>query len=298
MNRNTYITIGVVAIVVVAAIAAVSFSGGTKAITINQKGSDTMLELCQNWAEDFHDENPSNNVVISGGGSGPGIQALITKDTDIADASRQMTQAEKDQATAAGVNPIEFRVAIDGIAMIVHEGNPIKTLTMDQLRGIFNGTYTNWNQLGGADKTVITYGRQSTSGTYAYFQEVVLQKKDYRTDMVQQTGNSAIVNAVAGDTGGIGYVGIGYAKENTGISVVELKKNATAPAYSPLNETAVLSFKYSLSRYLFVYTNGAPTGAVKTYITWILDKGQTVAQQVGYYPLPQDILTQERAKLV
>jgi phosphate transport system substrate-binding protein len=182
--------------------------------------------------------------------------------------------------------------------MIVHEGNPIKTLTMDQLRGIFNGTYTNWNQLGGADKTIITYGRQSTSGTYAYFQEVVLQKKDYRTDMVQQTGNSAIVNAVAGDTGGIGYVGIGYAKENTGISVVELKKNATAPAYSPLNETAVLSFNYSLSRYLYVYTNGAPTGAVKTYITWILDKGQTVAQQVGYYPLPQDILTQERAKLV
>jgi len=298
MNRNTYIAIGVVAIVVVAAIAAVSFSGGTKTTTINQKGSDTMLELCQNWAEDFHNENPSVNMVVSGGGSGPGIQALITKDTDIADASRQMTQAEKDQATAAGVNPVEFKVAIDGIAMIVHEGNPIKTLTMDQLRGIFNGTYTNWNQLGGADKTIITYGRQSTSGTYAYFQEVVLQKKDYRTDMVQQTGNSAIVNAVAGDTGGIGYVGIGYAKENTGISVVELKKNATAPAYSPLNETAVLSFNYSLSRYLFVYTNGAPTGAVKTYITWILDKGQTVAQQVGYYPLPQDILTQERAKLV
>jgi phosphate transport system substrate-binding protein len=298
MNRNTYIAIGVVAIVVVAAIAAVSFSGGTKTTTINQKGSDTMLELCQNWAEDFHNENPSINMVVSGGGSGPGIQALITKDTDIADASRQMTQAEKDQATAAGVNPVEFKVAIDGIAMIVHEGNPIKTLTMDQLRGIFNGTYTNWNQLGGADKTIITYGRQSTSGTYAYFQEVVLQKKDYRTDMVQQTGNSAIVNAVAGDTGGIGYVGIGYAKENTGISVVELKKNATAPAYSPLNETAVLSFNYSLSRYLYVYTNGAPTGAVKTYITWILDKGQTVAQQVGYYPLPQDILTQERAKLV
>jgi phosphate transport system substrate-binding protein len=297
MNRNSYIAIGIVVIVVVAAIAAVTLSGGTRTETINQKGSDTMLELGQNWAEDFHNENPSINVIVSGGGSAVGIQALISKNTDIADASREIGQTEINQATANGVNPVEFKVAIDGIAIIVHQGNPIDTLTIEQLRGIYNGTYTNWDQLGGPDSTIVTYGRQSTSGTYAYFQEVILLKKDYRTDMIQQTGNSAIVSAVAVDTGGIGYVGIGYAKGASGIALVDLKKNATAPAYSPLNETAVLSFEYSLSRYLYVYTDGAPTGAIKTYMGWILDQGQTVAQQVGYYALPQDVLTQMRAKL-
>jgi phosphate transport system substrate-binding protein len=297
MNRNSYIAIGVIVIVVVAAIAAVAFSGGTKAETINQKGSDTMLELCQNWAEDFHNEKPLINVIVSGGGSAVGIQALITKNTEIADASRQINQTETSQATTNDVNPVEFKVALDGIAIIVHQSNSIHTLTLAQLRGVYNGTYTNWNQLGGPGRTIVTYGRQSTSGTYAYFQEVVLLKKDYRTDMNQMTGNSAIVDAVKGDAGGIGYVGIGYAKSATGINILDLKKNETAPAYSPTNETAVLTFKYSLSRYLYVYTNGAPTGAVKTYIAWILDQGQTVASQIGYYALPQDVLTQMKAKL-
>jgi phosphate transport system substrate-binding protein len=296
MNRNSYIAIGIV-VIVVAAIAAVALSGGTKTQTINEKGSDTMLELAQNWAETFHNEKSSISVVVSGGGSAVGLQALISKNTDIADASRGINSTESSQATANGVSPFEVKVAIDGIAIIVHQGNPISTLTIAQLRGIYNGTLTNWNQLGGPDKTIVTYGRQSTSGTYAYFQEVVLLKGNYRTDMNQMTGNSAIVDAVSGDTGGIGYVGIGYAKSATGISILDLKKTATAQAYSPFNETAVLNFTYPLARYLYVYTDGAPTGATKTYISWILDEGQTVAQQVGYYALPQDILTQMKAKL-
>lgn len=297
MKKSALIAIGIIGLVVVAGIAAVALSGGPGGETINQKGSDTMLELAQNWAENFHDDYPSISVIVSGGGSSVGIQALISKNTDVADASREIKQSEMDQAAANGVNPIEFKVALDGIAIIVHQQNPIGVLTIDQLRGIYNGTYTNWNQLGGPDRTIVAYGRQSTSGTYAYFQEVVLRNGDYRTDMNQMTGNSAIVNAVEGDIGGIGYVGIGYAESSTGISIVNLKKNETAPAYSPLNDTAVLSFDYPLARYLYVYTDGAPAGALKTYISWILDEGQTIARQIGYYPLPEEVLAEMRARL-
>ncbi len=297
MKRSALITIGMIGIVVVAGIAAVALSGGPGSETINQKGSDTMLELAQNWAENFHDDQPSISVIVSGGGSSVGIQALISKNTDVADASREIKQSEMDQALANRVSPVEFKVALDGIAIIVHQVNPTGVLTIDQLRGIYNGTYTDWNQLGGPDRTIVAYGRQSTSGTYAYFQEVVLRNADYRTDMNQMTGNSAIVNAVEGDVGGIGYVGIGYAESSTGISIVDLKKNETAPAYSPLNDTAVLAFDYPLARYLYVYTDGTPVGALRTYISWILDEGQTIAQQIGYYPLPEEVLAEMRARL-
>ncbi len=204
---------------------------------------------------------------------------------------------EIDSAVAAGANPVEFRVAIDGIAIVVHQTNSIGELTIEELRGIYNGTYTNWNQLGGPDRTIVSYGRQSTSGTYVFFQEHVLLNGDYRTDMQGMTGNSAIVSAISADQGGIGYVGIGYAVGATGINVVNLKQNESSLAYSPLDEDAVLSGDYSLSRYLYLYTNGPPTGALKVYISWILTDGQAVAEEIGFYALPSEVVDEEMAKL-
>ena len=268
--------------------------------TIKQKGSDTMLELAQIWAERYHENNTNVSIEVSGGGSGVGIQEFIKKSIDIAQASRQMKATEIQQAKDAGLNPVEFKVAVDGVAIIVHQNNPINNLTIGQLRGIYNGTYTNWNQVGGPDKAIVTFGRQSTSGTYQYFQEVVLKNGAYIPSMQQMTGNAAIISGVQGDDRAIGYVGIGYAKESSGISVLQLKHNATSTAYAPTDKSAVLSGQYELSRPLYLYTNGVQQDEVWIWLNWILDAnaGQKVAEQAGFYALPQDMLELQRAKLV
>jgi len=185
---------------------------GSNTGTVAEKGSDTMYELCVLWSQKFANET-GITVGIAGGGSGTGITAFIAKQVDIAQASRQMKQTEKDQAIANGVNPVEWKVAMDGIAIIVEKSNPITVLTMDQLAKIYKGNFTNWNEVGGSDKSIVLYGRNSASGTYAYFQEVTLANKPYATSMQQFAGNSQIVVQVTQNHGGIGYVGIGYAKQ-------------------------------------------------------------------------------------
>jgi phosphate transport system substrate-binding protein len=296
-----------VAIVVIAAVAgAIVLSSGddnnnqTQVTTIKEKGSDTMLELVTSWSEGYHNFNANISVDVAGGGSGVGINALINKQIDVCAASRKMSATELSQASTNGVNPVEFKVAIDGIAIITHTGNPVSVLTIEQLRGIYNGTYTNWNQVGGPDHAIVLYGRQSTSGTYAYVQEVVLLKGAYSSSMQQLQGNNQIVSAVQNDQYGIGYVGIGYARTATGINLLDLKKDASSTAFSPLNETAVLAQQYSLSRYLYLYTNGSPADANWQFLNWILDanKGQKVAVDMGFYALPSDVLASMRAKLV
>jgi phosphate transport system substrate-binding protein len=291
-KKTTFIAIALVAILLLVAIAGaivLSNNGGNQpqATTISEKGSDTMLELVTSWSEAFHNDSKNITVDVAGGGSGVGITALINKQIDVCAASRQMTPSEITLAKANGVNPVEFKTAIDGIAIITHTGNPIANLTIGQLRGIYNGTVTNWNQVGGPDHAIVLYGRQSTSGTYAYVQEVVLLKGPYSSSMQQLQGNNQIVSAVQQDQYGIGYVGIGYAKSATGINLLQLKKDASSTAISPLNETAVLTQKYSLSRYLFLYTDGVPSGAIKDFMAWVIGtNGQGIATIMGFYALP------------
>lgn len=294
-----YIAVIVVAVVIVAGLAAVLASGGsnTPKTKVTEIGSDTMLELMQLCAEDFNAESDSVSVSITGGGSGVGITKLIEGSVDVAQASRAMTSAEKQDATSRGVEAVEFKVAIDGIAVITNQANAVTTLTLDQLANIYNGTYTNWNQVGGADRAIVLYGRQPTSGTYQYFEEVVLKKgkvggSDYAATMKQQTGNQQILSQVEQDAGAIGYVGVGYAKQGAdNIHVLDLKKNSTAPAYNALDENAVLDQSYALARYLFLYTNGAPTGAVRDWVSYVLssDGGQMIAAEAGFYALPADV---------
>ena len=297
-----YLVIGVVAIIIVAAVGVLLFQGNDdddgEGGVIAQKGSDTMLELCQIWAEQYMVENPGVEVVVSGGGSSTGIAYLINGEVDIAQASRQMKDSEIASAVAAGFTPTEFKVAIDGIAIITHGDNPVSVLTIEQLRGIYNGTITNWNEVGGEDEDITLYGRQSTSGTYEFFWEHVLEKENYSSSMNMLSGNSAIVSAVQGDEGGIGYVGIGYAS-TSGINVLELKKNSTSEAYSPLDAEAVQSGTYDLSRYLYLYTDGTPTDHISRWLSWILnaDLGQKVAEEIGFYALSAEVIAEERAKL-
>jgi phosphate transport system substrate-binding protein len=302
-KKNMYLAIAVVAIIVIAGLGLALMSNNKSSpastVSIKQKGSDTMLELSQLWSEAYHQNYTNINVDVSGGGSGVGVQALMDNTIDVAQSSRAMTSSEKDNMTAAGRTPIEISVAVDGISIIVNSGNGVTTLTMDQLKGIYNGSITNWNQVGGVDRTITLYGRQSTSGTYQYFQEVVLSKGNYSVNMNLLQGNSAIVESVRGDASGIGYVGIGYAKEATNINILTVSKNSTPSAYSPLNESAVLNDNYPLSRYLFLYTNGMPTTETKNYILWVINsaKGQTIAQEAGFYGLPQNVIEDNMVKL-
>jgi phosphate transport system substrate-binding protein len=303
-KKNMYLAIAVVAIIIIAGLGLALMNNNqstnpASTVTIKQKGSDTMLELCQLWSEDYHENNTNVNVDISGGGSGVGILALIDNKVDLAQSSRAMTVSEKENMTAAGRTSIEISVAVDGISIILNGANGITSLTMDQLKGLYNGSITNWNQVGGADKTVTLYGRQSTSGTYQYFQEVVLSKGNYSVNMNMLQGNSAIVEAVKGDASAIGYVGIGYAKESTGINILTMSKNSTSGAYSPLNESAVLNGNYPLARYLYLYTNGVPSTDVKNYILWVISatKGQTIAESSGFYAVPQNVMEDDVVKL-
>jgi phosphate transport system substrate-binding protein len=306
MEKRTQMiaAIGVVAILIIAAAAVVlsqNSSPDPATTTYKQKGSDTMLELATIWSDEYHQNVTTTSIEVSGGGSGVGITALINKQVDIAQASRAMTSSEMNQAMAAGLSPVEFKVAIDGIAIIVNSGvTGVSNLTMEQLRGIYNGTYTNWNQVGGPDLPIKLYGRQPSSGTYQYFQEVALLKGNYSSAMVQETGNSQMLHDVQVDPGAIGYVGIGYAKEGgSSVKILALRANSTANAYDPTNKTAVIEGKYSLARYLYLYTAYQPTGAMKNYLSWILstEEGQAIAEQSGFYALPSDVQAAQKAKL-
>jgi phosphate transport system substrate-binding protein len=289
----------IVAIILFSAIGFfIILGGGAGTNSVSQKGSDTLLELMQNSAERFTNENPGIGIQITGGGTGTGIAALISGQVYVAQASREIKQSELDQASSVGVDPLMFRVAIDGIAVIVNGNNPLYGLTVEELKGIYNGTYANWDQLGGPNLRIVAYGRQSTSGTYGYFQDEILQNEDYRLDMQQISGNAAIVDAVRLDSGGIGYVGIGYVGSSSEIKMVGLASGERGPYYSPLDPDAVYSGDYVLSRFLFLYTDGIPSGSVYQWISWILSpKGQAVVEELGFYPLGPEVLEEELAKL-
>lgn len=304
-NKNVIIAMGIVLVIAVATIgSAALLSQKTPApqqkTYIEQKGSDTMLELGLEWASSYHKIDTDTVVNVTGGGSSTGINLLINHKVTIAQASRAINQSEAALAVANGVHPFEIPVAIDGISIIVHYSNPLTRITLDQLRGIYNGTITNWGQLGGADLAIKAYGRQSTSGTYAYFQEKVLMNQPYSANVTEETTTTQILNMVDADPAAIGYVGLGYTKNDSVSKALPLAKTASDMAFEPTNESAVISGQYVLSRYLYLYTDGVPQNETLDYILWVLDAdgGQKIAREIGFYGLPESILTDVRTKLV
>ncbi len=185
-------------------------SKNKKSVTI--KGSDTMVHLMSTLAEAFMKKNPEVQVSVTGGGSGTGIAALINGTTDVCASSRDMQQKEKDQAKEKNINPVEKTIAYDGIAIVVHPENPIKDITMEQLKKIYTGAYKNWKELGGPDQPITSLSRESNSGTYVFFQEHVLNKENYAPTVKLMPASSSIVQSVSADKWSIGYVGLGYTK--------------------------------------------------------------------------------------
>ncbi len=271
-------------IAISAAIVAVAIGSiaATKSTTITVKGSDTMVILAQRWAEKYMASHPGTVIQVTGGGSGTGISALINGTTDICNASRPMKSAEREKLKERYASlGVEIKSAKDGITLFAHEACPVSELTLEQIKGIYTGKVTNWNQVGGPDQKIVVYGRENSSGTYVYFRDFVLGGKDYTPSMQSLPGTAAVVNAVSKDKASIGYGGAAYAK---GVKHVKVKKDAASPAYNATAET-VAKNQYPITRYLYMYTKSMPTGATKAYIDWVLSpEGQAIVSQVGYFP--------------
>ncbi len=248
--------------------------------SINVEGSDTMVNLAQAWAETFGTDNPGVMVSVKGGGTGTGIAALINGTVDFANASREMKDEEKADATAKGENPVGTEVAKDGIAVIVNPGNGVAGLTLDQLGKIYRGEITNWKDVGGADAKIVLLSRDSSSGTYEYFKdEVVGKDKEYAKEAKLLPSTQAIVDETKANPNAIGYVGLGYLTDDVKVVAVD---GVTASIDTALDGS------YVLSRGLFMYSNGQPEGVMKAYLDWILGPdGQKVVADQGFVPLSQ-----------
>ncbi len=257
--------------------------------TLQIKGSDTLINMVQRLAEVYMEKNPGNFIAVTGGGSGTGVAALINKKCDIADASRLMKQKEIDMAIAGGVTPKRVVIAIDGLSIITNANNPVDKLTFEQVGQIYRGEIKNWKELGGQDIPISLYGRQPNSGTYDFMLEVVL-KGDYSQKMRQMNGSAQIVEAVRADLSAIGYVGVGYVKnDQTGLTVVKIAAHPGSEYISPLDEKAVIDGTYTIARPLNQYINGMATGAVKDFLQFELsDEGQKVVEEEGFFHIPDE----------
>lgn len=254
---------------------------------IDIKGSDTLLQMVSNLAEAYMKESPGVKISVTGGGSGTGIAALINGEIQIADSSRQIKKEELAQAESKGMKVQEFIIARDMLSIVVNKDNPIPKLTMQELARIFKGEITNWKELGGKNQTITLYGRQSTSGTYSFFMEHVLNG-DYSPKMMNLEGNQAIIDAVKQDKTGIGYVGIGYLKDEQGkiidgIKVVSIAITEDGEYITPLDDSKLEN--YPISRPLFQYLANPPKkgSALHRFLMFELsDKGQAIVEKSGY----------------
>jgi len=265
---------------------------------IQNKGSDTLVNVAQAWAEAYPKVNPDVIVAVSGGGSGTGIAAMINGTVDIANASRKMKKKEIKKAKSMGQNPIENVVGFDALAVFIHKDNPAKTLSIPQLARVFGrgGDATKWSDLGlkvpgcKSDKIVVV-SRQNNSGTYAYFKKAVLKtaakagvikKGSFRQGTLDMHGSKDVVDLVEKTPCAIGYSGLAYATDH--LKMVCIADKDGGQCISPSVATAS-DRSYPIARPLFMYTNGEPKGAIKEYLDWILsDVGQCILKNKGYAP--------------
>jgi phosphate transport system substrate-binding protein len=250
---------------------------------ISIKGSDTMVIMNARLAEGFMAKQPGTTIQISGGGSGVGIASLINGTTDIAASSRPIKTSEIDKLKSRfATTGYAYPIARDGLSVYLNAANPVKELTLAQIRDIYTGRITNWKQVGGKDAAIILYSRENSSGTYQYFKDNVLMGKDYSPRAQTLQGTAAVVNAVAKDANGIGYGGAAYAK---GIKFAAVKKDEKSPAILPTLDT-VRTGQYPISRYLYLYTRVKPSKDMKAFIDWATGpEGQQLVTKVGYFPI-------------
>lgn len=257
-------------------------------IVIENKGSDTMVNLALVWAEEYMTRQPNVRLSVTGGGSGTGIAALMNGTVDLANASRAMKAVEFQTARARGYTPQEFIVARDAIAVVVHPSNPVNGLTIQQLADIYTGKITNWQTVGGADRPIVLLSRESNSGTYVYFLEHVIRQGDEQSQLLfspetlLMPSSEGISAEVRQNPNAIGYDGLGYVTPDQ--KMLGLARRDGDEYILPSVE-AVNAATYPIARPLFIYTVNEPTGAIKAYLDWILSDGQALIPQLGFVPL-------------
>ncbi len=255
---------------------------------LQNKGSDTLVNVAQAWAEEYQKINSDIAVAVSGGGSGTGIAAMINGTVDIANASRKMKDKEKKMAKDRGQNPVEHVVGYDALAVFIHKDNPMKTFTIEQLADIYGrkGKARKWSDLGvtvpGCEDEIVVVSRQNNSGTYAYFKKAVLGKDKFKNGTLDMHGSKDVVDLVEKTPCAIGYSGLAYATDHVQMACIS---KGGAPCVSPSVDTAG-DGSYPVARPLMMYTNGEPQGDIKTYMDWIMsDEGQCIILNKGYAPV-------------
>jgi phosphate transport system substrate-binding protein len=256
---------------------------------IQNKGSDTIVNLALAWAEQYQSDHPEVSISVTGGGSGTGIAALINGTADIANASRKITQQEIDEAKAKGRNPVEFVIARDAIGVIVNPNNPVSQLTLQQISDIYTGKIKNWNEVGGENRPIVKLSRETNSGTHVYFLQSVIRlgsskdKSIFSADTLLLPSSEGIIAEVHDNPNAIGYDGLGYITSE--VKVLGVAKDAKSQAVLPSVAT-VNNNTYAVSRDLYMYTNGQPAGVIKTYLDWLVSQpAQDIVRELGFIPI-------------
>ena len=288
MRRKKAILLGLLALALLAACSSSSDESSSES-TIENKGSDTIVNLALAWAEAYAEVQPEVRISVTGGGSGTGIAALINGTVDIANASRQMKAEEIEKARANGIEPVEHIIAGDAIAVVVHPSNPVDGLSIAQLADIFTGQITNWRDVGGEDRPIVLLSRESNSGTHVYFLERVIRqgiKGDERLfspDTLLLPSSEGISHEIRQNPNAIGYDGLGYVTDDQ--KTLGIIDEPGDPCVPPTVET-VQDGSYPIARPLFMYTAGQPRDDIREYLDWILGpEGQALVKELGFVPL-------------
>lgn len=273
---------------IVSVLAYVGFAEELKG-SIQIKGSDTMVNLAQGWAEEFSKNNPGVNAAVTGGGSGTGIAALISGTADIVISSRTMKGKEINKAKENGIEPNEIKTALDGLAVVAHPANPVSRLTIDELSGIFTGKIKNWKEVGGANLQIVILSREVNSGTHVYFKEHVLRKgnekstEEFSPAALLMPSSQAIADEIAQNPNAIGYYGMGYISSKQ--KVIAVAKDKNSPYIEPVLVN-VQNNSYPISRPLLIYTRGKPQGIVKAFVDFTLsEEGQEIVKKTDFVPI-------------
>ena len=260
-----------------------------RSATIQNKGSDTMVNLALAWAEAYAKARPEVHIAVTGGGSGTGIAALVNRTVDLANASRRIKDEERAQAKRNGVDPVEHTVAGDAIAVLVHSSNPISELTIPELSAVFSGKITNWRELGGEDRPIVLVSRESNSGTHVFFLETIVRqgkagdKTLFSPDTLLMPSSEGISTEVRHNPNAIGYDGLGYVTRDQ--KVLGVARASGKPYVLPTVASAQ-DGSYPIARGLYMYSMGEPEGDIRDYLDWIMGPaGQTIVKELGFVPL-------------
>jgi phosphate transport system substrate-binding protein len=296
MNRFLLTAITIVLLILCTSCGPASSSAETasdsSAKYIENKGSDTIVNLALAWAERYQAEQPDVRISVTGGGSGTGMAALINKTVDIANASRKIKDEELAEAKGNGVDPVEHIIARDAIAVIVNPENPVSQLTLKQISDIYSGKISNWSEVGGEDRPIVRLSRETNSGTHVYFLETVIRlgnsedKTLFSMDTLLLPSSEGIVAEVRQNPNAIGYDGLGYVPKDLKMIAIAKEEGGAyvLPSIPTVNDKT-----YPIARDLYMYTDGEPTGVIKEYLDWILgSEAQQIVADLGFVPASLD----------